>query len=118
MLSRPCVRPRCRTRLSSRLSTTRRSRRCGLRCWILGQGSRRNFRPAFLSRFLRQPQSGANPGHGARFVVALPVAVEPSPEPPVPEPLPATVVTGKAILVIDDEVATAKALVRLFHRDG
>ena len=60
----------------------------------------------------------SHPGHGARFVVALPVAVEPSPEPPVPEPLPATVVTGKAILVIDDEVATAKALVRLFHRDG
>jgi CheY-like chemotaxis protein len=27
-------------------------------------------------------------------------------------------VTGKAILVIDDEVATAKALVRLFRRDG
>jgi CheY-like chemotaxis protein len=27
-------------------------------------------------------------------------------------------VTGKAILVVDDEVGTAKALVRLFHRDG
>ena len=58
------------------------------------------------------------PGYGARFVATLPVAVEPSPEPPVPEPLPSTVVTGKAILVIDDEVGTAKALVRLFHRDG
>jgi two-component system NtrC family sensor kinase len=58
------------------------------------------------------------PGYGARFVVTLPVAVEPSPEPPVPEPLPSLLVTGKAILVIDDEVGTAKALVRLFHRDG
>jgi PAS domain S-box-containing protein len=58
------------------------------------------------------------PGHGARFVVTLPVAVEPHPEPAVPEPLPSTLVTGKAILVIDDEVGTAKALVRLFHRDG
>jgi two-component system NtrC family sensor kinase len=58
------------------------------------------------------------PGYGARFVVTLPVAVEPSPEPPVPEPLPSTIVTRKAILVIDDEVGTAKALVRLFHRDG
>jgi CheY-like chemotaxis protein len=58
------------------------------------------------------------PGYGARFVVTLPVAVEPSPEPPVPEPIPSTIVTGKAILVIDDEVGTAKALVRLFHRDG
>src|SRR6266566_1306532 len=57
-------------------------------------------------------------GDGARFVVTLPMAVAPSPEPPVPEPLPATIVTGKAILVIDDEVGTAKALVRLFHRDG
>jgi CheY-like chemotaxis protein len=27
-------------------------------------------------------------------------------------------VTGKTILVIDDEIGTAKALVRLFHRDG
>ena len=35
-----------------------------------------------------------------------------------PEPLPSTLVTGKAILVIDDEVGTAKALVRLFRRDG
>jgi signal transduction histidine kinase/CheY-like chemotaxis protein/sensor domain CHASE-containing protein len=60
----------------------------------------------------------SHPGSGARFVVTLPVAVEPSPEPPVPEPLPSTIVTGKAILVIDDEVGTAKALVRLFHRDG
>jgi signal transduction histidine kinase/ActR/RegA family two-component response regulator len=60
----------------------------------------------------------SHPGYGARFVVTLPVAVEPSPEPPVPEPLPSTIVTGKAILVIDDEVGTAKALVRLFHRDG
>gem|GEM_PF-1328710 len=60
----------------------------------------------------------SRPGYGARFVVMLPVAVEPSPEPPAPEPLPSTIVTGKAILVIDDEVATAKALVRLFHRDG
>jgi CheY-like chemotaxis protein len=58
------------------------------------------------------------PGYGARFVVTLPVAVEPGPEPLVPEPLPSLVVTGKAILVIDDEVGTAKALVRLFHRDG
>jgi CheY-like chemotaxis protein/anti-sigma regulatory factor (Ser/Thr protein kinase) len=58
------------------------------------------------------------PGYGARFVVTLPVAVAPSPEPPVPEPLPSTIVTRKAILVIDDEVGTVKALVRLFHRDG
>src|SRR5207237_2213599 len=58
------------------------------------------------------------PGSGARFLVTLPVAVAPSPEPPVPEPLPSPLVTGKAILVIDDEVGTAKALVRLFHRDG
>jgi len=49
----------------------------------------------------------SSPGYGARFVVTLPVAVEPSPEPPVPEPLPSTLVTGKAILVIDDEVGTA-----------
>jgi signal transduction histidine kinase/ActR/RegA family two-component response regulator len=60
----------------------------------------------------------SHPGYGARFVVILPVAVEPSPELPVPETLPSTIVTGKAILVIDDEVGTAKALVRLFHRDG
>ena len=60
----------------------------------------------------------SRPGYGARFVVTLPVAVEPNPEPPVPEPLPSTLVTGKAILVIDDEVGTAKALVRLFRRDG
>jgi len=58
------------------------------------------------------------PGYGARFVVTLPVAIAPSPEPPVPEPLPSPLVTGKTILVIDDEVGTAKALVRLFHRDG
>jgi len=57
-------------------------------------------------------------GDGARFVVTLPMAVEPSPEPPAPEPLPSPLVTGKAILVIDDEVGAAKALVRLFHRDG
>jgi signal transduction histidine kinase/CheY-like chemotaxis protein len=63
-------------------------------------------------------QVESSPGYGARFVVILPVAVEPSPEPPVPAPLPSTIVTGKAILVIDDEVGTAKALVRLFHRDG
>ena len=59
-----------------------------------------------------------SPGYGARFIVTLPATVEPSPEPPVPEPLPSTIVTGKTILVIDDEVGTAKALVRLFHRDG
>lgn len=58
------------------------------------------------------------PGYGARFVVTLPVAVEPRSEPSVPEPLPALAVTGKAILVIDDEAGTAKALVRLFRRDG
>src|SRR5262249_54959372 len=58
------------------------------------------------------------PGYGARFVITLPVTGEPSLESPVPEPLPSTRVTGKAILVIDDEVSTAKALVRLFHRDG
>jgi signal transduction histidine kinase/ActR/RegA family two-component response regulator/sensor domain CHASE-containing protein len=56
--------------------------------------------------------------HGARFVVTLPVAVGPSQEPPTPEPLPVSPLTGKTILVIDDEVGTAKALVRLFHRDG
>ena len=60
----------------------------------------------------------SRPGYGACFVVTLPVAVEPSPELPVPEPPPSTLVTGKAILVIDDEVGTAKALVRLFRRDG
>jgi CheY-like chemotaxis protein len=36
----------------------------------------------------------------------------------VPEPTPVAPITGKALLVIDDEVGTAKALVRLFHRDG
>src|SRR5206468_6906019 len=50
----------------------------------------------------------SSPGYGTCFVVTLPVAVEPSPEPSVPEPLPSTIVTGKAILVIDDEVGTAK----------
>jgi PAS domain S-box-containing protein len=58
------------------------------------------------------------PGQGTRFVVTLPVAVGPCQEPPVPEPLPSAHMTGKTILVIDDEVGTAKALVRLFHRDG
>jgi CheY-like chemotaxis protein len=63
-------------------------------------------------------QVESSPCSGARFVVTLPVTVEPSPGPPAPEPLPSPLVTGKAILVIDDEVGTAKALVRLFHRDG
>ena len=58
------------------------------------------------------------PGYGAHFVVTLPVTGELSLESPAPEPLPSTRVTGKTILVIDDEVSTAKALVRLFHRDG
>jgi two-component system NtrC family sensor kinase len=58
------------------------------------------------------------PGSGARFIVTLPVAIAPNPDPPGTEPLPLLQVTRKAILVIDDEVSTAKALVRLFHRDG
>ena len=60
----------------------------------------------------------SQPGQGACFSVALPVAAVPVTGPTVPEPTPLAPITGKELLVIDDEVGTAKALVRLFHRDG
>ena len=60
----------------------------------------------------------SQPGQGARFSVELPVDAGLIIEPTVPEPTALAPVTGKDLLVIDDEVGTTKALVRLFHREG
>ncbi|MGE3539325.1 MAG: ATP-binding protein [Candidatus Tectimicrobiota bacterium] len=56
-------------------------------------------------------------GQGACFTMELPLG-EAGP-PITPGPLAAAPsITGKTFLVVDDEVGTTKALVRLFHRDG
>lgn len=57
-------------------------------------------------------------GQGACFTMELPVGEVASPVIPAPEASLPAPITGKTLLVVDDEVGTTKALVRLFHRDG
>jgi signal transduction histidine kinase/sensor domain CHASE-containing protein/ActR/RegA family two-component response regulator len=57
-------------------------------------------------------------GQGACFVVELPVGEVPLPVATTAEAVSLPAVTGKTLLVVDDEVGTTKALVRLFQRDG
>jgi two-component system NtrC family sensor kinase len=60
----------------------------------------------------------SQPGHGARFVVALPIEAAPRvfmPPPVAAEPSP---VQGKAILIIDDEAGIRNGLAHLLRRDG
>ena len=57
-------------------------------------------------------------GAGAIFRVTLPVTAAPVTKPDVTEPAVPPPITGKELLVIDDEVATVKALVSVCHSDG
>src|SRR4030095_9845535 len=59
-------------------------------------------------------------GQGACFAVELPVEVGAGSitAPPVLEPPLLSTISGKDLLIIDDEVGATKALVRLFHREG
>jgi len=57
-------------------------------------------------------------GAGAIFRVMLPVIAAPVTTPDVTVPEVPPPITGKELLVIDDEVATVKALVSVFRRDG
>jgi two-component system NtrC family sensor kinase len=61
----------------------------------------------------------SQPGHGARFVVEIPLGRAPTPllaASPIPAPpLP---VQGKAILIVDDEAGIRHALAYLLRRDG
>jgi hypothetical protein len=57
-------------------------------------------------------------GAGAIFRVTLPVTAAPVTTPDVTEPAVPPPITGKELLVIDDEVATVKALVAVCRRDG
>jgi signal transduction histidine kinase len=59
----------------------------------------------------------SQPEHGAVFRVELPVTDIPAPPVEVIEPDVAPI-SGKDLLIVDDETGTRKALVRVFHRDG
>lgn len=60
----------------------------------------------------------SQPGHGAVFRVELPVTELPALPVETAEPDIGAPITGKDLLIVDDEVGTTKALVRLFNRDG
>ena len=57
-------------------------------------------------------------GAGAIFRVTLPVTAAPVTRPDNTEPAVPPPITGKELLVIDDEVAAVRAMVSVFHRDG
>jgi nitrogen-specific signal transduction histidine kinase/ActR/RegA family two-component response regulator len=57
-------------------------------------------------------------GAGAIFRVTLPVTAAPGTRPDNTEPAVPPPITGKELLVIDDEAAVVKAMVSVFHRDG
>jgi len=57
-------------------------------------------------------------GHGTVFRVELPVTDIPTLSVEAAEPDVGAPITGKDLLIVDDEVGTTKALVRLFNRDG
>jgi two-component system NtrC family sensor kinase len=60
----------------------------------------------------------SQPGQGAVFRVELPVIEPLAPVVEATEPEVAAPICGKDLLIVDDEVGTATALVRVFHRDG
>jgi signal transduction histidine kinase/sensor domain CHASE-containing protein/ActR/RegA family two-component response regulator len=60
----------------------------------------------------------SRPGQGAVFRIELPVTAIATSSVKATEPEVDVPVAGKALLIVDDEVGTTKALVRLFSRDG
>jgi two-component system NtrC family sensor kinase len=60
----------------------------------------------------------SQPGQGAVFRVELPVTAILAPAADATAPSEDTPISGKDLLIVDDEAGTTKALVRVFRRDG
>jgi PAS domain S-box-containing protein len=63
--------------------------------------------------------SSAGPGQGAEFVVRLPAACAPdAPAPATPTPQPQPAQTGRRVLVVEDDIDTARCMARLLKLAG